>query len=79
MISSKEIVSIIADSDIDVDTEKLDHNEDLTKQGLDSLDMSTILFALEERFSISVSDEDIEANKLSSIDKIVQYVNARTE
>lgn len=49
----------------------------LQEVGIDSLDASTILLELEERFRITIPDEDIE--QLQSIDKMVAYMAARTE
>ena len=78
MIDAKQIVQVIADSDIEVNHESLEPDVDLTEQGLDSLDMATLLFELEEKFSVSVEDDDLDAGKLSSIAKIVAYVNDKT-
>lgn len=77
MITEKEILSIIENNDINVDAKTLDTNTLLTEQGLDSLDMMVILFALEEDYQLKVPDEDLEAGKLASIDRIVKYVNDR--
>lgn len=43
--------------------------------GLDSLDIIEIVMELEEQFSITIDDED--AEKLSGIDEVVEYVHAR--
>lgn len=42
---------------------------------LDSLDIIEIVIELEEQFSIKIDDED--AEKLSGIDEVVEYVHAR--
>ena len=43
--------------------------------GLDSLDIIEIVMELEEQFSIEIDDED--AEKLSGIDEVVEYVHSR--
>ena len=77
MITGVDILRIIRESDIDIDTEALDHRRPLHEQQIDSLDMMTILFEVEKRFSVSIAEADIENDLLASIDQIVQYVNAR--
>jgi acyl carrier protein len=62
-------------NEIRVDLEELDHSESLSEQGLDSLDLVTILFTIEEKFSIKIPEEDINEGKLSSINSIVSYIN----
>jgi len=77
MITGVDILRIIRESDIGIDTEALDHRRPLHEQQIDSLDMMTILFEVEKRFSVSIAEADIENDLLASIDQIVQYVNAR--
>ena len=43
--------------------------------GLDSLDIIEIVMELEEQFGIEIDDED--AEKLSSIDEVAEYVHSR--
>ena len=73
--TSQDILDIILQNEIRVDLEELDHSESLAKQGLDSLDLVTILFTIEEKFSIKIPEEDINEEKLSSINSIVSYIN----
>lgn len=75
MVEAKDILTIIRENDIKVDVEKMDLSISLRDQGLDSLDMTSILFSIEEKFNIQVSDEDLDQGKLSSIDAIVTYLN----
>jgi len=63
-------------NEIRIDLEELDYSESLSEQGLDSLDLVTILFTIEEKFSIKIPEEDINEGKLSSINSIVSYINA---
>ena len=62
-------------NEIRIDLEELDYSESLSEQGLDSLDLVTILFTIEEKFSIKIPEEDINEEKLSSINSIVSYIN----
>lgn len=73
--TSQDIIDIILQNEIRVDPEELDHAQSLSEQGVDSLDIVTILFGIEERFNIKIPEEDINENKLSSIDSIVLYIN----
>ena len=75
LATSQNILDIILQNDIRVDLEELDHSNSLAEQGLDSLDIVTILFAIEEKFQIKIPEEDIEQEKLSSINSIVSYIN----
>lgn len=55
----------------DADTIKQAHSfQDL---GADSLDMVEIVMKLEEQFNIEINDED--AEKLTSIDQVVDYIH----
>ena len=45
--------------------------------GVDSLDMVEMVMKLEEQFNIEINDED--AEKLTSIDQIVDYIHALRE
>ena len=73
--TSQDIIDIILQNEIRVDPEELDHAQSLSEQGLDSLDIVTILFGVEEKFEIKIPEEDINEEKLSSINSIVLYIN----
>jgi acyl carrier protein len=75
MVSTKDILSIIHNIEINIDRKQLDFSMPLSEQGLDSLDMTSILFAIEEKFEIKISEADIEEGKLTSIDGMVSYIN----
>ena len=75
MITANEILKIMEENEIDIDIDKLDYDVALNDQGVDSLDITSILFAVEEKYQIRIPDEDIENEKLSSINAIVEYVN----
>ena len=75
MVNVDEIISIIIKNDIKIELNEQDYSEPLEELGLDSLDITSILFALEEEFEIKIPEEDINQNKLSSINAIVSYIN----
>jgi acyl carrier protein len=49
----------------------------IDKQVLDSLDLLTLISALEEEFDLEVSDEDLIPANFSSIRQIADYVDSR--
>ena len=75
MATAEDIFSIMLTNDIRIDPKTLDPLEPLSEQGLDSLDIMSILLAIEERFGIKISEEDIDQGKLSSIRGIISYIN----
>ena len=75
MATEEDILSMMKENEIKIDFKILNYSEPLSEQGLDSLDITSILFAIEEKFGIKISEEDIEQGKLSSINGIVSYIN----
>jgi acyl carrier protein len=53
-----------------------DTGRSLLTSGLDSLDFSTLLMAVEDRFKVLVEEKDVEG--LDSIDSIVKFVEEHT-
>lgn len=49
------------------------HAKPLLAGALDSLDYASVLMALEDEFGVSVTEED--AEKLSSIDDLVRFID----
>jgi len=74
-IHKNDIINLIKDMGLLIDTEKLVSDKPLAEQGIDSLDMINIFFKLEENFKIKIPEEDIE--KLKTINEIVEYVNQK--
>lgn len=79
MITSDDILNMIRKNEIKTDLSKLNHDKQLIDQGFDSLDMVTILFALEEHFQIKIHEQDIDQGKLPSINAMVDYINQAKE
>jgi acyl carrier protein len=54
-----------------------DTSRPLLSSGLDSLDFSTLLMAIEDRFGLTISDGDLA--KLRSVDEIVAFVESNVK
>jgi acyl carrier protein len=75
MITTNEVLDILGENTTGIDVDKLDFSEMLKDQGLDSLDLISTLFIVEDRYNFKILEEDIELGSLSSINAIVEYVN----
>jgi acyl carrier protein len=53
-----------------------DFDRPLADYGLDSLDLSAIFLALEERYGIKISDEDFD--RLNTVNRIVVFLDRAT-
>jgi acyl carrier protein len=58
------------------DYTKLSVDIDFEEAGLDSLDTASLLLAIQEAYDVDISDDD--ANELTTIRKVVDYMAART-
>ena len=74
-IARDDVLNIIKGLDLDVNIEELEPDKELNLQGIDSLDMMNIFFALEEKFSIDIEDEELQENGWKTIDEIVENTN----
>ncbi|KNE28281.1 acyl carrier protein [Achromobacter spanius] len=74
-VTQAEIVAAIRQADVVDSPEKLRPDLKLTDQGIDSLDMFSVILALQEKYAIEISDDDIDG--LDSIDQMAAYINAR--
>ncbi|WP_313698728.1 acyl carrier protein [Achromobacter sp.] len=74
-VTQAEIVAAIRQADVVDCPEKLRPDLKLTDQGIDSLDMFSVILALQEKYGIEISDDDIDG--LHSIDQMAAYINAR--
>ena len=78
MATKEDILQMIKDLNINVDISSLSASKPLREQGLDSLDIATIFFELDDRYSIKVTDEDIESGEFESIDKILNFIKGNS-
>lgn len=68
MIEAEEIF-------LDVDFHELDHHKTFKEQGIDSLDVASILFGIENYFKIHIG-KDAVATEWNTIDKILNKLNS---
>jgi acyl carrier protein len=68
------VLAIIMDK-LQIDESSICDNSTLQDLGADSLDLVEIVMALEDEFSIEISDED--AEKLENIVQVVEYVHKK--
>jgi acyl carrier protein len=73
MITSQDVIGLIAEAGIEVDTAKLRDEVDLYGQGLDSLDMANLELRVQERYNIDIKVE--QSVRLRTIKDFVKLVN----
>jgi len=78
MVNVDAIMKIIQKNDIKIDIKDIDKDENLREQGIDSLDFTSILFAIEEEYNVQITEDDIQEGKLDTINSIITFVNERT-
>lgn len=64
---------------LDVNLRDLNSEERLVDQGIDSLDMASILFEIEDAFACEIDGEEIVAGKWNSLTNICNSINAQRE
>lgn len=70
-----EVKEILKDT-LDVEEKKITEGSDLAKDlGADSLDAVEVIMGIEEKFGITISDED--AQKIATVKDIVDYLEKR--
>ncbi len=75
MSSLKELQQLIHDK-FGIEPATLDPNASLRERGLDSLALVEYLFAIEDHFGISMSDEDANIDTLSELAAVVDKLKA---
>ena len=73
----ENIKEIIVEADVLGDVEEMQSDIALSEQGIDSLDVVNVYLLVEEKFEVSIPDEDL--SQVKTIDGIVKYVNAKLE
>jgi acyl carrier protein len=76
VITSQDVIELIAEAGIEVDTAKLRDEVDLYGQGLDSLDMANLELRVQERYNIDIKVE--ESVRLRTISDFVNLVNTES-
>jgi acyl carrier protein len=74
-VTKEKLIEVLKGVNMDADPGALDPSTDLRSQGVDSLDMMNMLFALEEAFSIEISDDSITDGEWLTIEDMVKNVN----
>jgi acyl carrier protein len=77
MINEQSIKELITGTVKGSDISMLASGDDFTEAGLDSLDVATILMAVDEKFGINIPDQDIE--QCASIKGIVDYCQLKNQ
>ncbi|WP_434672493.1 acyl carrier protein [Pseudomonas sp. R1-15] len=73
MSETKVIIrDIISKAEVGADASTLRDNINLTDQGIDSMDIFTIMLAVQDHYGIQIPDQDIES--LRTIDDLAEYV-----
>lgn len=75
-VTREDIIQIIKKMDVDNLPESFAYGIPLKEQGVDSLDMMSLYFALEEQFGVTLSDENLTHGEWETIDDIVRNVRA---
>ena len=76
MSSLKELQNLIHEK-FDIDPSTLDPHASMREKGFDSLALVEFLFAIEDRFSISLSDEDSNVDTLAELAALVDKARAK--
>ncbi len=72
MVNKKEIVKLIQDNGVLTDIDSVNFDAPFENYNVDSLDMATILLAIEEKYAIKIPDEHID--QITSINAITKYL-----
>lgn len=72
-VNMQDVLNVIEKANLVKDVNSLDVEKPLSKQGIDSLDFSGVLFNMEEAFDVEIPDEDID--KLQTLSAILDYLN----
>ena len=75
MSSLKELQDLVHEK-FDIDAATLDPNASMREKGFDSLALVEFLFAIEDKFGISMSDEDSNIDTLTQLSLLVDKLVA---
>jgi acyl carrier protein len=76
MSSLKELQDLVQEK-FDIDAATLDPNASMREKGFDSLALVEFLFAIEDKFGISMSDEDSNIDTLAQLAALVDKLVAQ--
>lgn len=69
----ENIKEVIVEAEVLGDVDEMKNDVPLSEQGIDSLDVVNVYLLLEEKFEISIPDEDLP--QVQTIDNLVEYIN----
>ena len=75
MITSQDVIDLIAKAGIDVDPADLRDNENLYAQGFDSLDMANLEMQIDLHYGVEISQQ--QPLKLWTIKDFVDFLNSK--
>ena len=73
--SAEEVMTIVKGVGVSADISGITPDMSLRKAGIDSIEMFTVLLAIEEKFAIKIPDADVEG--LDTVNNIVRYLQSR--
>lgn len=74
-MNTKDEIIALASEQLEIDFSEMDLSTDLTTLDVDSLDLVELIMAIEQAFSIEISDEEIE--EVTSIEAAVELVKSK--
>lgn len=79
MSTQEKVISIIMDavSGIEIDESRGDAAQPFADLDIDSLDVAGIFLGIQENLGVSVPDDEID--KLNTVEKIVAYLDGKTD
>ncbi len=79
MSTQESVISIIVDvvNGIEIDESRGDAKQSFDELDIDSLDVAGIFLGIQETLGVTVPDDDID--ELDTVEKIVSYLDARTD
>lgn len=73
MISTKDIIETISQQSM-ISPELINQEDSLLSIGIDSLSMVELIVALEDGFSVTFEDSDLEPSKLTTVRAVIELV-----
>lgn len=71
-VTYEEMISVIASAGVSVEVDKI-KSDTLLKKEIDSLEMMNVFLAIEEKYGIQISDEDVDT--LLTVDDIIAHLS----
>ena len=74
-IAKDDILQLIKNAGVSTDIDNIKYETSLQEAGFDSLDKVNLLFEVEEKYDVKISDDEV--TELDSIDSIVELVEKK--